>query len=313
MPASPRDRPRVLLLANHSKPPVQDALQALRPWLAERSEVVAEHDTRAVDAEVAEQLPDADLALVLGGDGTVLSQARALVGRGVPMLGINFGKLGFLAEFTIESFQQHWEAIVSGQCRMSERIMLDVSVFDVGVALWGGANGGGDAKPKGVLPEPVFRGIALNDAVINAGEPFRMVEIELIIEPDWSRQSATTFLGDGLVVSTPSGSTAYNLSAGGPIVSPGIDGLCVAPLNPQSLAFRPIVFSGQCDAWMKLHRANPGTTLVLDGQVSTRLEVGQQVRVLKHNETFKLIHNPDLSYWSMLANKMHWAARPRRD
>ncbi|XAL99619.1 NAD(+)/NADH kinase [Phycisphaeraceae bacterium D3-23] len=262
-------------------------------------------------AKAAKALPDADLALILGGDGTVLSQARALVDRGIPMLGINFGKLGFLAEFTIDSVKAHWDAIVAGRCRVSDRIMLQVTVYAEGTPLWGGANGGGDEPTR--MPEPVFSGLALNDAVINAGEPFRMVEIELIIEPTWSRQSATTFLGDGVVVSTPSGSTAYNLSAGGPIVSPGIDGLCVAPLNPQSLAFRPIVFSGGCDAWMALHRANPGTTLVLDGQVSIRLEVGQQVRVTKHTQTFKLIHNPELSYWSMLANKMHWAARPRRD
>ncbi|MEM9414125.1 MAG: NAD(+)/NADH kinase [Planctomycetota bacterium] len=305
------DRPRILLLCNHGKPPVQAALESFRPWLGERAEIVAEHGTREMTAQAASALPDADLALILGGDGTVLSQARALVDRGIPMLGINFGKLGFLAEFTIESVKKHWDAIVGGRCRVSERIMLQVSVYPAGAPLWGGANGEGDKPVQ--MPEPVFHGLALNDAVINAGEPFRMVEIELIIEPAWSRQSATTFLGDGVVVSTPSGSTAYNLSAGGPIVSPGIDGLCVAPLNPQSLAFRPIVFSGTCDTWMALHRANPGTTLVLDGQVSSRLEVGQQVRVTKHSKTFRLIHNPELSYWSMLANKMHWAVRPRRD
>jgi len=311
MTPAPDNRPRVLLLCNFSKPHVKQALETFRPWLEDHAQVVAEHGTREMTAEVAAGLPDADLAMVMGGDGTVLSQARALVGRGVPMLGINFGKLGFLAEFTIDSVKQHWEAIAAGRCRVSERIMLDVAVYDEGAPLWGGASGNGDGPAS--MPEPIFRGLALNDAVINAGEPFRMLEIELIIEPEWSRESATTFHGDGIVVSTPSGSTAYNLSAGGPIVSPGIDGLCVAPLNPQSLAFRPIVFSGQCDAWLALHRANPGTTLVLDGQVSTGLKVGQQVRVVKHDQTFKLVHNPELSYWSMLANKMHWAARPKRD
>lgn len=305
------ERPRILLLCNRGKPHVLEAVEQFRPWLAERAEIVAEAGSREITREDAAALPDADFALVLGGDGTVLSQARALVDRAVPMLGINFGKLGFLAEFTIDSVKQHWDAIAGGRCRVSERIMLEVCVYAKGAPLWGGANGGGAGAA--MMPEPIFHGLALNDAVVNAGEPFRMVEIELIIEPAWSRESATTFNGDGLVFSTPSGSTAYNLSAGGPIVSPGIDGLCVAPLNPQSLAFRPIVFSGLCDAWMVMHRANPGTTLVLDGQVSTRLEVGQQVRVAKHSKTFKLIHNPDLSYWSMLANKMHWAARPRRD
>ena len=306
-----RCAPRILLLCNHDKPHVREAVASFRPWLEQRAEIVGEAKTLGMTPAQVAALPDADLAFVFGGDGTVLSQARGLVGREIPMLGINFGKLGFLAEFTIDTVKKHWDAIAAGGCRVSERIMLEVSVYEEGAPRWGGANGGG-AEPAR-MPEPIFRGLALNDAVINAGEPFRMVEIELIIEPAWSRESAATFLGDGLVVSTPSGSTAYNLSAGGPIVSPGIDGLCVSALNPQSLAFRPIVFSGQCDTWMALHRANPGTTLVLDGQVSTGLKVGQQVRVVKHSKTFKLIHNPDLSYWSMLASKMHWAARPRRD
>jgi len=302
------ESPRILLLCNRRKKHIDIALAKFRPWLEERADIVAEVDAREVTEATAGDLPEADLAMVLGGDGTLLSQARALAGRDFPLLGINFGKLGFLAEFSTDSVKQHWEAIVSGRCRISERIMLDVSVYPEGAPQWGAY-----AASEQPMPEPIFRGLALNDAVINAGAPFRMVEIELIIEPEWSLKSATTFHGDGVVVSTPSGSTAYNLSAGGPIVSPGIDGLCVSALNPQSLAFRPIVFSGQCEAWMQLHRANPGTTLVLDGQVSTKLEIGQQVRVRKHDMTLSLIHNPDLSYWSMLSQKMHWAARPRHD
>jgi len=308
-------KPRILLLANGGQPHVSQALESFRPWLNEHAQIVGDLDTREVTRQTATDLPMADIAMVLGGDGTLLGQARALVDQGIPMLGINFGKLGFLAEFSIDSIQKHWDALVQGTCRVSDRILLDVSVYPAGSPQWGG-NGnhsqGQDPEPTACV-EPIFRGLAMNDAVINAGEPFRMVEIELIIEPQWSRESATTFVGDGLVVSTPSGSTAYNLSAGGPIISPGIDGMCVAALNPQSLAFRPIVFSGKCDAWMQLHRANPGTMLVLDGQVSTRLEVGQQICVKKYAKTLTLIHNPDLSYWSMLARKMHWAARPRRD
>lgn len=307
------DRPRILLLCNPSKPQVQEAVNTFRPWLDERAEVVAQVSTREVTRESAADLPEADLAFVLGGDGTLLSQARALIDRDLRMLGINFGKLGFLAEYSIESVKKHWDMIAAGRARVSERIMLDVAVYPAGAPQWGGLNGGPVMEQPAAMPEPVFRGIALNDAVVNAGAPFRMVEIELIIEPQWSRQSATTFSGDGVVVSTPSGSTAYNLSAGGPIISPGIDGFCVSALNPQSLAFRPIVFSGQCDCWMHLHRANPGTALVLDGQASTTLEVGQQIQVRKYHRTLKLIHNPDLSYWAMLSQKMHWAVRPRRD
>jgi len=303
-------RPRILLLSNRTKPHVEEALVSLRPWLAQRAEVLGDFDTRDVPGMPLANIAKADLAIVLGGDGTLLSQARVMVELGVPILGINFGKLGFLAEFTVEQLQKHWDVIVSGRARVSKRIMLEVAVYPVGAPQWGGHNGsnGGPAQ----MPRPIFTGTAVNDAVIVAGPPYRMVEIELIIEPQWSRKSATTFTGDGMVISTPSGSTAYNLSAGGPIISPGIDGMCVAALNPQSLAFRPIVFSGQCDAWMVLHKANPGTSLVLDGQASTPLAVGQQVQVKKYDKTLSLIHNPDLSYWSMLSQKMHWAARPTR-
>ena len=305
------DRPRVLLLSNLSKPMVTEALESFRPWLAEHAEIVGEFGTRKASDIQPADLPDADLAMVLGGDGTLLGQARVMVERGVPILGINFGKLGFLAEFSVEDVQKHWSLIASGEARKTERIMLEVAVYPAGAPQWGGLNGGGDHEPA-AMPEPIFKGTALNDAVIVAGPPYRMVEIELIIEPQWSRQSATTFAGDGVVVSTPSGSTAYNLSAGGPIMSPGIDGMCISGLNPQSLAFRPIVFSGQCDCWMHLHRANEGTSLVLDGQGSTLLAEGQQIQVTKYAKTLSLIQNPELSYWTMLSHKMHWAVRPRR-
>ncbi len=305
------ERPRVLLLCNRGKPLVSEALTSFKPWLSERAQIVGDYATLEVTVESANNLPEADLAMVLGGDGTLLSQARVMVERGVPILGINFGKLGFLAEFSVDDVKKHWDQIASGTARVSERIMLDVAVYPAGAPKWGGTNGDNGYTPA-KMPEPIFTSTALNDAVIVAGPPFRMVEIELIIEPQWSRQSAATFIGDGVVVSTPSGSTAYNLSAGGPIISPGIDGMCVAALNPQSLAFRPIVFSGQCDCWMYLHRANPGTALVLDGQISTTLAVGQQVYVKKYAKSLSLVHNPELNYWTMLAHKMHWAARPRR-
>lgn len=304
------DRPRVLLLCNASKPMVVEALQSFRPWLSEHAEIVGELNTREVTQASVQALPKADMAVVLGGDGTLLGQARVMVEQGMPILGINFGKLGFLAEFSVEDVKKHWELIASGKARQSERIMLEVAVYPEGSPQWGGLNGSDDERPE--MPKPVFKGTALNDAVVVAGPPYRMVEIELIIEPQWSRQSATTFTGDGMVISTPSGSTAYNLSAGGPIISPGIDGMCVSPLNPQSLAFRPIVFSGQCDCWIHLHRANEGTSLVLDGQDSVPLSVGQQVQVTKYAKTLSLIHNPELSYWTMLSHKMHWAASPRR-
>lgn len=299
-------RPRLIILANRDKEHVGPVLGRFRPWLVERAEIVAEPDIAALDTAAAARLPEADLALVLGGDGTLLSQARAMVETGVPMLGINFGKLGFLAEFSVDGVKAHWEAIVGGRCRMTERIMMDVCVFPTGYPPFGS----GEAA---ATVAPLFRGVAMNDAVVNAGAPFRMIEIELAIEPEYAGTSAVTFGGDGVVVATPSGSTAYNLSLGGPIVSPGIDGLCVVPIAAQSLAFRPIVYNASCSTWLRLRTANEGTTLVLDGQLPFALATGQQVRITRHPSRLRLVHNPDFSYWQMLAHKMHWAARPRRD
>ncbi len=294
-----------MILANKQKPLVTEALREFRPWLDERAEVVAELDTRRMSAGAATELPDADLAMVLGGDGTMLSQARMLVDRQIPMLGINFGKLGFLAEFSIADAKRHWDDIQTGRCRTSRRMMLDVAVYPPVAPEWGG-----DGAP---MPEPVFSDLAMNDAVVTAGPPFRMIEIELAIEPQTSRTSATTFTGDGVIVATPSGSTAYNVAAGGPIVSPGIDGLCVTAICPHSLAFRPIVFNANCDTWLAITRCNTGTTLVIDGQTSCSLEVGQQILVTKHPHALRLVHNPQWNYWKMLAHKMHWAARPRSE
>lgn len=307
------DRPRVLVIANREKRLVTEALATFRPWLAQRAQIVGEYDTHALPDNASDTLPGADLAVVLGGDGTFLSVARHIVDMRVPLLGINFGKLGFLAEFTIPDVERHWDAIIGGAYRASDRMMIDVKVYPPGAPEWG--NGGEDGRACGdmsAMPEPVFEAVAMNDAVINAGAPFRLIEIELAIEPRVSGTSAITFASDGIIVATPSGSTAYNLAAGGPIVSPGIDGLTVSAICPQSLAFRPVVYNAECETWLLIHRANEGTTLVIDGQESCRIVAGMQVLITKHPATIRLIHNPDYNYWKMLAHKMHWAARPRR-
>ncbi|MEM6853849.1 MAG: NAD(+)/NADH kinase [Planctomycetota bacterium] len=294
-------RPRILILANMKKDPVLEAIEAFGPWLRERAEVVAVMDTWETRDGFDVEPPECDLTLVLGGDGTFLSQARVTVDRGVPLLGVNFGKVGFLAEFEIEDVKEHWDAIASGACRHTQRVMIDVDVMPLGTEKW---------KGDGVEPEHSY--IAMNDAVITAGPPFRMVEMDLAIEPDVSQRSALAFGGDGIIVATASGSTAYNLSVGGPIVSPGVDALVVSAIAPQSIAYRPIVFGADCDVWITMNKANAGTTLVIDGQESTTIQEGQQVRIRRHPNRLQLIQNPNRTYWNMLSHKMHWAVRPSR-
>jgi NAD+ kinase len=296
-------RPAVLVLVNRAKSGVDDAVRRLEAFLGEHAAAVTFADAFGHEQDEVHTPPLADLAIVLGGDGTMLAQARELIELNIPMVGVNFGKVGFLAEFSLDELLKHWPRIVGNACRRTRRIMLRVDVYETGAPQWGGEGGS--------MPAPIFQAVGLNDAVVTAGTPYRMIELEVAIEPGVSRTSATRVHGDGLIVATPSGSTAYNLAAGGPIVTPGIDGLTLTPICPHSLAFRPIVFNANCDVWIAVRRANEGTTLVIDGQESMRLRIGQQVHIRKHEKRLNLIHNPELNYWTMLAKKMHWAARPR--
>jgi len=286
---------RVVLVANMEKPMVREALVTFRPWLAERATIVAEYALPAPNG-LPPQIPKADLALVLGGDGTILAQSQQMVETGIPILGINFGKLGFLAEFSIAEVQKYWDKIISGECRRTRRVMLQACIHN--------------PNDKAGIGEAVVTDVCLNDAVITAGEPFRMVEIEMAIDPS-PDGGATTFSADGVIVSTPSGSTAYNLSAGGPIISPDIDAIAITPICPHSLAFRPIVINAQSRIRLLLKQANVGTRLVIDGQISHAILPGQFVEITRHRHPLILVQNPDLSYWKMIAKKLHWAARPR--
>ncbi len=297
-------RLRLAVLANLHKEVVREALVGFLPWLRERADVVIEPDDQAEeDCPPVEMVDKVDMGIVLGGDGTMLAMGRRLAAADTPLLGVNFGKLGFLAEFSLDDVKQHWDAIASDGCRKTERMLLEAAVFEKGLPEWG-VNGGD-------LPEPVFEAVAMNDAVLTAGPPFRLIEVGLTIEPDWSRERAATLRADGVVVATPSGSTAYNLAAGGPIVSPGVDGICVTAVCPHSLNARPIVCQAECEVWMMLDEANEGTTLVIDGQERCPMLAGQQVRVRRHDKTLTLLHNPSLNYWTMLSHKMHWGKTPR--
>jgi len=299
-------RPRVLILANRDKPAVVDALRDLLPWLRERSEIVAEPDINELSHETAHELPDADFGIVLGGDGTLLAQARHLRDRDVPLLGVNFGKLGFLAEFHIDDLKTSWDTIVSGQCRQSSRLLIEAALIDATYSdRWPSPD---DMRIESHCRQ---RWVALNDAVLTAGEPFRMIEMELAIDPRDQRTEPTVVSSDGVIVSTPSGSTAYNLAAGGPIIAADLEAFVMTALCPHSLAFRPIVLSADCTIHLRLRRGNPGTTLVVDGQKSLTMDEGEQIIIRRYARRVQLIQNPNLSFWKVLARKMHWAARPR--
>jgi len=302
--ATGKNNPRIVLISNLGKPMVQDALRDFVPWLSSRATIVEQSPLDALNQDSVNQWPQADLAIVLGGDGTLLSVGRLLANKPIPMIGVNFGKLGFMAEFMLEDIYEHWDNITHGRCRTSPRYLVRTEVFDESVS----AYGMGDPP----LPAPIFRGLAMNDVVITAGPPYRLIELGLAIDPRHGQDRATTFRGDGLIISTPTGSTAYNLAAGGPVVAPGVDGLCVTAICPHSLNARPIVASLDSQIWLQADVVNEGTDLVLDGQERHQLKPNQQVRLTRHPTALKLVHNPSLSYWSMLSHKMHWGHGPKK-
>lgn len=287
---------RVFIVANVGKPPVGRALEEWLPWIAQRAQIAGiEKDGRQDLANV-----DADLILVLGGDGTLLSVARRLQGRQVPLMGVNFGRLGFLASFTPENFQHYFEQYLRHGLPTSSREMLEASVVsgDVKCAM---------SDFAAVARQRRFFATALNDAVVTAGPPFRMIELGLSAAAD----SGVSYMGDGVIVSTASGSTAYNVSAGGPIISPDVPAFCITPICPHSLSFRPVVVSSQCTILIVALKVNEGTTLFCDGQASTRLMAGDKVVVRRSEYNVLLVENPEDREWRSLAEKLNWAAGPR--
>lgn len=291
----------VLLVANRSKQMVRDALGEIRSLIERHTSIAAELD---IDDDGPVRADGADVIVVLGGDGTLLSQCRRLVDLRLPIIGVNLGKLGFLAEFDVNSLNKQAARLFVDPEKpaVNERLLMHASVL-------------GAAESRPVL----FEGVALNDFVITAGPPFRMIEIAMRI----NEVEGPTISGDGVIVSTPTGSTAYAVSAGGPIVEPNVDAFSITPIAVHSLAFRPIVVDASSVLEFDIVRANRlgetgdgtavGTTLVLDGQVLQPLSGNQRVVIRRDPRVVRLVRNPESSYWKTLVRKMHWAVAPGGD
>lgn len=261
----------------------------LMKWLEQRG-VRALYDTETgsslpggSSARTRQQVAEeAQLLLVLGGDGTLLSAARLAAPRGIPVLPVNLGGLGFLTSFTREELYPALEETLAGRHATSERVLLRVEL-----------------RRKGAAQAPQ---LALNDAVVNKGALARMIELELAIDGDF----VCRYRADGLVVATPTGSTAYSLSAGGPIIQPAVEAFVITPICPHMLTDRPVVVQDSSGVELTVQGNSEDVFLTIDGQTGIELHSGDGVRVTKADARLKLITPPRKSYFEILRNKLKW-------
>lgn len=225
---------------------------------------------------------EADLIVVLGGDGTMISTARLVGDREVLVLGINYGSLGYLTDFRIEEMFPTLELIFAGNYEIDRRVMLEAEHW----------------RDEGIQAS----GRVLNDVVINKAALARIIEIEVSL----NNLFVNSFRSDGLIVSTPTGSTAYNLSAGGPIVYPSMNAVVLTPICPFTLTNRPIVIPDSAEIELKLLNENEGVVLTLDGQSGFPMEARDRVVIRKSRTTFNLVQPPNRNYFDVLRNKLKW-------
>jgi NAD+ kinase len=278
---------RVALIGKLRSPEINESLRQLSALLKKRGcellvekETAAEIGARGSDYEAIGK--GADLAVVVGGDGTMLAAARNLVGRRVPVIGVNQGRVGFMTDIGHDDMEQGIGAVLDGRYTLEERALLDAEVF------------------RGT--KSLLRTVALNEAVVGRGAQGRLVEFELKIDGEFVYR----LRGDGVILATPTGSTAYALSAQGPILHPAVPGLAVVPLNPHTLSARPVSISDRSVVEISLlHAADARAHF--DGVVSTDMAPGDRLVLRRSAEVVRFLHPPGYRYFATLREKLGWS------
>lgn len=280
------------IVTKTSSPLADEVMEKLVPWLTGRGvKVRMQEDYRGLAdgdsiAVPRENVPDGvDMVLVLGGDGTLLSVARLLEGRDQPILGINLGSLGFLTELGQEELFGSLERVLEGEYTLEPRVRLKASLHRKG--------------------EQIGHYQVLNDVVINKGALARIIDLEAYVDD----QKVTNYQADGLIVSTPTGSTAYSLAAGGPIIEPTLDVIVISPICPHTLTNRPLVIPGGSKVELCLLSDSGAVFLTLDGQEGTRLNQGDCVRIQTSGKKVNLIRTGTRNFYDVLTAKLHWGHR----
>ncbi len=259
-----------------------EALKKRGVRVAMPPEVVAKHGLGGAPLDADAALADGEMVFSLGGDGTMLSTIRRVGNYGVPVLGTNLGGFGFLAEFTAASLLESLDRVLEGDYAVSERMMLEVSV----------ERGG----------RTVATHAALNDVVIDAGTLARMLRLKTSV----GRQSLTRYEADGLIIATPTGSTAYSLSAGGPIVHPDLRAILLTPICPHTLTNRPILLPAEETVRVELSEDRGGAGLTIDGQVGIELGARDVITICRSPHVVRLVTSHKRSYLDILKDKLRW-------
>lgn len=282
---------RIGIIGKTHKKETFDVTRELSKWLQERGiDVYIEKELGAeighTNSVARTELPElVDIILVFGGDGTFLSVARLVCKYNIPILGVNLGGLGFLTEIVLDELYPMMEYILSGKYEVEEREMLCAVIHR--------------------KAERVGDYVVLNDVVINKGAVARIIDLAIYI----NGSHVTTFKADGIILSTPTGSTAYSLSAGGPIVYPTLPLTIITPICPHTLTDRPLVVSNETTVRIKVLTDTLDIYLTLDGQVGVNLRMGDVIEVRKADTSVKLIKSPFRDYFTILKAKLMWGER----
>ena len=284
---------RIGVIVKPNQPDATGTVCRLIEWLAQHDvtvvggpEIEKARNEQSISCQLQvlaheEMAASVDLIVVLGGDGTMIATARLLGDRQIPVLGINYGRLGYLAEFNVEQMTEALKLIFNGDYRLDRRVMLEARLFR------------GEAE--------LTQGRVLNDVVISKSALARIIEIEARL----NGQLVNSFRADGLIVSTPTGSTAYNLSAGGPVIYPSMNALAMTPICPHTLSNRPLVMPDDAEIELCL-RSTEDVALTLDGQVGFPMEEGDCVRIRRSTTTFNIVQPSDRNYFEVLRDKLRW-------
>jgi NAD+ kinase len=277
-PRFERAVPEVVLMGTPGRDRVADELRRLEPVISSRARIVAvdlsfEYDFRDKDH---------DLVIVLGGDGSILQAARQMAENQLPVLGINCGRLGFLAALSPEAFLESWPEVCCGSFEIVDHLMFRTTLVRNG--------------------EEVETQLGLNETAILGGPPYSILDIDMYVDG----LLATTYRCDGLIISTPVGSTAHNMSAGGPILRKDLQAFVVSPISPHTLTYRSVVDSAQRVFELTVTNPMDTTSVVVDGRVLSRIEIGDRIRVRRASQSFRMISVPGHNDYRTLREKLSW-------